>query len=169
MNNSYDRWGIKVISHDVFSPPKRDRRRQIPFRHGSYISGGERYYDDRQLRLECQLTKRLAKADFREIIYILSQRNSIFIWDEPDKYYCGELYESVDVTVFPREYGRSFILPFICEPFAYGPLESVALHKGINEINYPGTAETPARIVIRNPNSFPISGITVTVVQQVKN
>jgi phage-related protein len=166
--NSYDAWGIKVVGHDVFSPPKRDRRLQIPFRHGSYIQNSDKYYDDRHLRIECQLTRRLSKAEFREVIYILSQRSAIFLWDEPDKYYLGELYESVEVTVFPKECGRSFILPFVCEPFAYGPQQTIKLKQGLNAINYAGTAESPTLLVIRNPNNVAAKNIVVTAIQKIK-
>jgi len=167
-NNSYDLWGIKVINRDVFSPPKRERKRAIPFRHGSYDMGYEKYFDDRQIRVECQLTRQMSKADFREIIYVLSQKNMLFFWDEPDKFYRAELYESVTVEVFPRESGRNFTLPFDCEPFAYGMQESIKLCAGINGIMYTGTAEAPTLIIIRNPNPFPISGVMVTAVQQIK-
>ena len=51
-------------------------------------------------------------------------------------YYRGELFDSVDVDVFPREVGRDFTLPFICETFAYGPCENISVKKGINEITY---------------------------------
>ena len=166
--NSMDLWGLKVISHDPFSPPKRRRKTQIPFRNGAYNMGHERYYDDQTLILECQLTKQLSRADFREIVYTLSQRNALFMWNEPDKFYRAELYEQVDVNVFPREIGRNFTLPFICEPFAYGPHLSAKLSEGINDINYIGTAEAPTLIIIRNPNNFSISNITITAIQQIR-
>jgi len=166
--NSVDMWGLKVISHDVFSPPKRETRKKIPFRSGSYISGYDRYYDDRTLRMECQLTRQLSKSEFREIVYVLSLRNSIFIWDEPEKYYRAELYESVDVDVFPKESGRNFTLPFICDPFAYGPQQIIPITDGNNPIEYKGTAESPTLIIIRNPNPYPVSRITLTAVQRIK-
>jgi phage-related protein len=165
--NSYDLWGIKVINHDVFSPQKRESKQQIPFRHGSYDAGAKRYYNDRQLRLECQLTKRLGKGDFREIVYVLSQRSHLYFWDEPGKYYRGELYESVDVDVFPKQSGRNFTLPFRCDPFAYGPQINKKLYDGINEMEYGGTAEAPAFIIIRNPNDYPVSGIYITMVSKI--
>ena len=167
MNNCYDLWGIKVINRDVFSPPKRERKRQIPFRHGSYDMGYEKFYDDRQIRVECQLTRPFPKADFREIIYVLSQKNMLFFWDEPDKFYRAELYDSVSVEVFPREVARNFVLPFVCEPFAYGNQEIIKLDEGINGIEYTGTAEAPTLIIIRNQNPFPVSGIMVTAVQRI--
>ncbi len=50
--NSLTEWGIKVISHDVFSAPKRDRKQVIPFRHGSY-DYGEKYYSEKVIQLDC--------------------------------------------------------------------------------------------------------------------
>lgn len=162
--NSYDKWGIKIIDHDVFSPSKRNTSRQIPFRHGSHNMWRERYYNDRTLRLECQLTKQLSKASFREVVYVLSQRNALFLWNEPDKYYIGELYDSVDVDVFPREFGRNFTLPFVCEPFAYKSQVSSPLINGETKIEYAGTAETPTTLILKNTTNQTINSIVVTAI-----
>jgi len=166
--NSFDTWGIKVIIYDVFSPNKRSRRKQIPFRHGSYDMGYEKYYDDRNLRIECHLTKKLSKADFREIIYVLSQKSSLYFWDEPDKFYRCELFDSVDINVFPQEIGRVFILPFVCEPFAYGRMETIKFNAGKNPIEYIGTVQTPTILIIKNNNDFPISNILITAIEQIR-
>lgn len=159
--NSLEDWGIKIIAHDVFSPNKRPRNKMIPFRHGRH-DGGRKYYDERIVRLDCLLTRKMSKAECREIIYWLSQRAQLRLWDEQDKYYIGELEESVDVDVFPNEVNRQFTLPMRCEPFAYSTLNRIPIINGINPIDYKGTAETPTLLIIRNPNNFLVSNITIT-------
>ena len=162
--NSLERWGIKVLAYDVFSPNKRERNRQIPFRHGRY-DYGKKYFDERIVTLQCATEeKELTKAEMREVILWLTQRGRLTLWDEQDKYYVGELEESVDVDVLPQEVKRAFSLPFRCEPFAYGEQNNLPIENGINRIDYRGTAETPSLIVIRNPNPFPVTGITLTTV-----
>jgi phage-related protein len=104
----------------------------------------------------------LSKAEFREIIAVLSRRIRIFLWDEPDKHYIGELFEETDVTVFPKEVNREFTLNFVCQPFAFGEQQVVHLTRGVNNVTYTGTAETPTLLVIRNPNSFAIANIHIT-------
>jgi len=167
LTNSIEKWGLKVIIYDPFSPQKRNRQLQIPKRHGSTEMGRERWYDDRILELDCMLTRKLTKHDYREIVYELSHRNRLFFWDEPDKYYIAELFETVEVDVFPREVMRQFKLPFRCFPFAMGAQRVQALSTGINAVDYRGTAESPTIISIRNPNTFPISHIILSTVRRI--
>ena len=162
--NSLEAWGIKVLAYDVFSPNKRSRNQKIPFRHGRF-DYGKKYFDERIVSLRCTTEeKKLTKSEMREVVLWLSQRGRLALWDEPDKHYVGELEESVDVEVLPQEIKREFLLPFRCEPFAYGERNQKQIMSGVNRINYRGTAETPTLIVIRNPNDFPVSNITVTTV-----
>jgi len=156
-----DHWGVIVNAHDVFAPPKRARKVQIPHRDGAYDYGAKNY-EERILSLECLLTRETTRADFREIIYQLSQKRNITLWSEPDKYYVGELYESPDVNVWFRDKRREFTLNFICEPFAYKIVNSVPIVTGTNVIPYNGTAETPVLLILRNPNPVSVSNITIT-------
>jgi phage-related protein len=164
--NSFERFGIKVIAHDVFSAEKRPRNVQIPFRHGRF-DFGEKFFDQKIVRLDCELTTPLTKHEMREVIFWMSRRSSLWLWDEPDKHYIGELIETVDVNVFPKEVSRQFELPLICEPFAFSSQERIPLQRDINLIDYEGTAETPTLIVIRNPNDHAITNLTLTAVQQI--
>ena len=149
----------------MFSAPKRDRRQTIPFRHGAFDQG-RKFYDERILRLECRTERQtLTKAEMREVIFWLSQKSVIRLWDEQDKFYVGELMESAAVDVFAQRVMQQFTLPFVCEPFAYGRQVTQQLTRGANPIKYDGTIETPTLLVIRNPNSFPISNIVVTAVK----
>lgn len=163
--NSVDAWNLKVISHDFFMPAKRERKIVIPGRSGAYDYGAK-YYDERILSLECVLERRVQKSLFREIIYTLSKKKEIRLWDEPDKYYIGELYDSGEVTVYPQEYLREFTLEFVCEPFAYRNTVTFPVKEGTNAVNYTGTAEAPPVIEIFNPNPFPVQNIVITAVKR---
>jgi len=164
--NSLDEWGIKVIAYDVFNAPKRERKQIIPLRSGAY-DYGEKYYDERIIQLDCCTEEReLSKAEMREVVYHMSQKNRLILWDEPDKYYIGELFDSASIVVQPKRVKQQFTLSLVCEPFAYKAQVSIPLKQGINAINYQGTAETPTIIVLKNPNSFPITNITITSIQK---
>ena len=167
--NSYEEWGIKVIAYDMFSADKRNRQKTIPFRDGAH-DYGRKFYDNKILRLDCATENDTipSKAAMREVIFHMSQRNTLRLWDEQDKYYVGELINSADVKVLPKYQKQIFILEMICDPFAYGDRISIPLQHGITPITYRGTAETPTMIIIRNPNNFAVSNISVTAIQQVK-
>ena len=94
--NSMDDWGIKVVGYDVLLPPKRSRKLTIPGRSGSFDFGAKNW-EDRPLRIYCMLTRQMTKAKFREIAYLLSKKAQLRLWNEPDKYYIAELYESPEV------------------------------------------------------------------------
>jgi len=160
-------FGIEIVAYDVFSAPKRDRRVKIPFRHGTFDQG-RKYFEDRILRLECRTERReLTKAEMREVIFWLSQKSIIRLWDEPDKFYIGEIMESAAVDVFAQRVMQHFTLPFLCEPFAYGRQVTEDIKTGANPIEYRGTAQAPTLFVIRNPNDFPVTNITISAVRQV--
>lgn len=163
--NSVDDWGIYVIATDSFLPPKRERKISIPGRSGSYDYGAKSW-DERTLRVECRLMNQISKAEFREIVYILSKKNRLRLWNEPDKYYMAELYDSADVMDYYLESMRDFELTFVCEPFAYGENVTTAITDGRNRIAYKGTAETPAVIVLRNASDDEIANVTITAIKR---
>lgn len=169
LHNCYEMWGMKIISYDTFSAPKRPRRKQLPFQHGTRKLSGQSYFSDKTIEVDCHLTRHLPKAELREIIAILVRPMRLFFWDEPDKYYIAELFAEVDVDVFPSEVRREFTLPFIAEPFAYGEQNRVRLHRGINYIDYTGTAEAPTLIVLRNVNNHNIVNPTVTSIERISD
>jgi phage-related protein len=161
-----DQWGIKVIAHDVFMPQRRERKQQIPYRNGMY-DYGSKYFEERELTLDCLLTRQIRKAEFREIIYELSRKRSIYLWNEPDKYYVGQLYEPAEVIEFPAEIMREFSLVFLCEPFAYGQqAQVISLARGENPIVYGGTAETPCLIRIKNNLPFDVYEVYLTILRR---
>ena len=166
--NSLEAWGIKVVAYDVFGPQKRDRKQQIPFRHGSY-DYGKKYYNNRTIRLDCMTEiKPLSKSDMREVIYWLHQKSALYLWDEPDKYYIGELLESVEVEVLPKYIKQRFVLPMICDPFAYKAHTSRPLTSGINTVDYKGTVESPTMIILRNINEVSVSNVVLKAVQHIR-
>ena len=88
--NSVDDWGLMVIAYDYLLPPKRARKITIPGRSGSYDFGAKNW-EERTLRMTCTLTRQVTKAEFREIIYALSKKARLRLWNEPDKYYIADL------------------------------------------------------------------------------
>ncbi len=163
--NSVDDWGIRVIAYDFLMPPKRARKITIPGRSGQYDYGAN-CWDERTLRLECRLERQLSKSDFREIIYELSRKRGLRLWNEPDKYYMAELYDPGEVQDYFMEAARDFELNFTCEPFAYGNTVQMPISGGRNAIKYAGTAETPCTIILRNTSTSNIQNIKITAIKR---
>lgn len=159
-------FGIKVISYDPFSPPKRRRSRVIDFRHGSFDLG-TKFYSDRIITLECHATHHLGRAELRKVSFWLSGRDRLILWDEPDKYYIGELMDSADVAVAGGRARHRFVLPFVCEPFAYGQQVIKHITGGENAVEYGGEADAPTMLVIRNQGTANISNIVVKAVSSI--
>ncbi|MCL2856207.1 MAG: hypothetical protein FWE19_00585 [Oscillospiraceae bacterium] len=173
--NSKD-MGIYARSYDFFMPPKREKRKKIPFMHGTHDYGAA-FFDDRELRIKCfwfnNKLENLSRADIREITFWLSRKGRIVLDCEPDKHYIGELYDPAALEMhydMAREDIRStdggFYLSFVCEPFAHGAQIIMPIQRGENPVEYMGTAESPTLIVLRNPNSFPISSIRITALSR---
>lgn len=157
--NFRDDFDIRVIKTDYILPPKRERKISIPGRHGQYDYGAE-CWEERIIRLECDLNKKLSRADLREISYVLSKKGKLFLWDEPDKYYVGEIYNGGEIFDYPKQNIRTFTLEFICEPFAYREAKSFDFIKEL-EIDYKGTMTTPCIIELEGPaNNITITHLT---------
>lgn len=163
--NSLTDWGIRVVKYDTLTPAKRPRKVSIPGRSGQYDYGA-RCWEERTVRIECVLEQKLSRARLREIAGALSKKARLRLWDEPDKYYIGELYDPAEITDYYDEAMREFTLSFVCEPFAYGRIVSLPLHAGTNAVDYAGTAETPCVIVLRNLSSADIMNLSITAVKR---
>lgn len=163
--NSMDAWGIQVIATDTFLPPKRARKISIPGRSGSYDYGANSW-EERVLRIECRLLRQMSKAEFREVVYYLSKKQRLTLWNEPDKYYVAELYDATDVLDYYNESMRDFELEFVCEPFAYGRTVTTPIRKGRNVVDYRGTAEAPCVVVLRNDSDEDAENIKLTVIRR---
>lgn len=139
--NSVEDWGMMVVATDVLLPPKRRRKITIPGRSGAYDFGA-RNWEERTIRLTCTLMRQMSKGEFREIVYALSKKGRLRLWNEPGKFYVAELYDPSEVQDFYLETAREFELAFTAEPFAYGPTVTTHITNGRNALAYKGTAET---------------------------
>ena len=112
------------------------------------------------MRLTCDTRIKKTRNDIRELAYVLSFKNEIALWDEPEKRYIGRMYDPSELEdIYQTIY--KFSITFICEPFAYGDVVSDDLQSGKNAPKYEGTADAPTRITITNAGSTSISGIQI--------
>ena len=164
-------YDIHATSYDFFNPPKRENRKEIDFRHGSYVYDHE-IYSDRHLQLNCFWLKQKTRKEIREITLWLSRRGQLVLDIDSGVHYIASLYESTDLEAIWQRgqilnnvalYGR-FALKFRCFPFAISPQTTIPLSHGANDIDYQGTAGTPTNIIIRNTGTTPIHGVTITAV-----
>ena len=96
----------------------------------------------------------------------LSRKDRLRLWDEPDTYYIGEMYDPAEITDYFDEAMREFTLSFVCEPFAYGRTVTLPLSSGENTIPYGGTANAPCLIVLRNTSAAEVANLTITAVKR---
>ena len=156
-------FGISIAKvHDVLLPALRARQIGIPQTDGRYDYGAKNW-EERPLILECNIAKKPSRAEMRELAYVLSQKGKIVLWNEPDKYYIGRLYDPQVLTKIGR--GQlEFTLEFVCEPFAVGKTITQPLTNGNNPIEYKGTAETPCLIVLKNTGTETITNVQLTAI-----
>ena len=157
-------FGIKLadnsVPEDVLIPGLRSRKQTIPLQHGAYDYGAQ-YYDERQIRIECVTNRTITRADVREIAYILSKKSEIRLWNEPEKYYIGRVYNPPTLEQI-RNVGNRFEIEFICDPFAYRNTFTEYFTNRRYSPAYQGTAATPTYIVIENTGSGNITNIRIT-------
>lgn len=172
----YDTFGIMLLDtgmpEDLFIPAIRERKVTVPQRHGQYDFGAK-YYNERQLTLDCITASPVDKSQLRnyirEVTYVLSRKSEIRLWNEPDKYYVGRLYDEVSLTQL-RDLANSFTLVFTCEPFAYGETYTESFDANLQYIpNYGGTASTPTYIVITNVGNTNVSNIKIKQMDKKEN
>lgn len=154
-------WGITVSeTRDVMSPKLRERMVTVPGRDGSYDYGA-RTYDQRILMLECDITRPMTRAQLREVAYALSKKDRIVLWNEPDKYYIGRIYNAEELERVGTTQKR-FTLEFTCDPFAYGRTVIRPIAAGENAVDYAGTARAPCLIVLNNTGSAAVVNVRVS-------
>lgn len=145
----WDSWQLRILRvHDFLKPKLRPRKVQIPQRDGEYDFGAE-YYDERLLTLECIRMENITRHEEHELALVLSGKNRIRLYDDPEKYYIGRIYTEPELTQI-RNGGMRVTLEFTCEPFLYGQTKTEAFVNQQYVPNYAGTAPTPTYIVIRN-------------------
>lgn len=152
------RYGVRAVSHDVLVPRLRPRLLAVPGRDGSYDFGAKRY-DDRLVRIACDSRRALTRQEIRELAHLLAQKGRLVLWDEPEKYYVGRLYDDAALTYLGRV-GHAFDLTFVCEPFACGQTVTKALG---GRVDYEGTAECGTRVVLKNTGSTLIRAVRMIV------
>ena len=155
-------YGIQLEAEpqDVILPPLRARKITIPERHGAYDFGAK-YYDERGLQLQCVTIRALSRDAVREISWMLSKKSEIRIWNEPEKYYIGRIYDSAGLTQL-RNIGNKFTLTFVCEPFAYGQTVTAPFDGLTYRADYQGTAPTPTYIQIVNNGETAATNIRIS-------
>lgn len=164
----FQRFGIQItddgMPNDVLKPQLRERKVTVPLRNGAYDYGAH-YYDERPLTINCVTVRAGTRDDAREMAYLLSKKSQIRLWNEPDKYYIGRVYQTPDLECL-RIKGNRFTLNFVLEPFAYGQTytESFVNLKFVPD--YKGTADTPTYIVIRNTGSG--NAVNIQIAQSIK-
>ena len=161
-------YGIYATGHDFFNPPKRQSRKKIDFRHGSYDFENN-MYDNRILNLHCFWKDIKHRHDIREITLWLSRKGQLVLDVEPDKHYAASLYDSSELNAFYQRGANNnqaqagtFDLSFFCEPFAYSDQTILGIQSGYTDLEYKGTAPTPTLIIIRNGSNVPVRNISVT-------
>lgn len=162
-----EKYGVWCTAYDTFFPPLRSRKITVPGRSGAYDYGSNEY-DERTLRLECDTRTGKTRAEMREIAYALSKKHEIRIWQEPDKYYIGKLYDPSELEDLGQIVYK-FTLTFVCEPFAYGETVQVDFQGPVWSASYEGTQETPTRLQITNTGSTTANGIQITITEKRDN
>lgn len=149
-------YGVRCVAYDVLLPKARARKVTLPMRDGAYDFGAQ-YYEERQVKLDCDSLMGLSRRQLREAAHLLSKKAPLVLWDEPDKYYVGQLENSAALSYLGR-LGHAFTLTFVCDPFAYGRTVQEAIG---GRMTYGGTARTPTRIEIYNAGSAAVQGVRI--------
>ena len=152
-------WGIYVVAYDVLMPELRERKVIVPGRSGAYDFKAK-YRGERPIRMECDLRNNLTRHQLREVAYILSKKNTIRIWDDPEVYYIGRIYDASELNDI--SIGFEFTLNFKCDPPAYGAVNVLQVRGSEpTRVSYAGTEETPTRISIINNGANDAVGIQI--------
>lgn len=151
-----------------FSPPKRLRRISIPGVNGTY-DYGTKNFDDIGITLECYCKKEYDRSTFREVVYWLSKKGRLYIWDDQDKYYIAEYQTEPSLTWQNLSHMNPFRLNFLCEPFAYKDDEKTPLQMGENVVKYNGTYEARPILRLYNTSNSDIVNLSLTLVEKEEN
>lgn len=156
----FEQYGIMMLHYDVLLPKLRERKVTIPMRSGAYDYGAK-FYDERTIKVECDTRRSLSKDEVREMAYLLSKKNQLRFWNEPDRYYIGRVYDTAELN-YIGSIGYEFSLSFVCEPFAYGETVQAEVPRKFI-VDYKGTAPTPTRLTIKNVGTKNVTGIQVRI------
>lgn len=159
-----EKFGVWMVAYDTFLPPLRSHKTIVPGRSGAYDFGSEEY-DERTVRLQCDTRTGISRGRMREIAYMLSKKNELRLWTEPDKFYVGRIYDPPELEDLGQIVYK-FSLTFLCEPFAYTEPRVVTPPAALWNAEYAGTAKTPTRIEIVNTGETTAVGIKLTATER---
>lgn len=159
-------FGIRIEkTRDALMPKLRERKIIVPDRDGAHDYGAK-YYDERIVGFDCVSVSSLTRQQMRELACALSVKNTIRHWREPEKYYVGRIYDASVIELIGQE-GSRYPLDFVCDPFANGEQVTKTFNNSKNW-TYAGTARTPTRITITNNNAFAVTGITISMREEIQ-
>lgn len=158
----YQQFKIRVLIYDLFMAERRQKKLVVPGRSGAYDFEADEH-EERPLRMTMEVEGNITDAQFDSLKYTLSRKGRIVLWDKPDRYFVGRLYDPAEVMDSFRHAKREFEASFLCEPYAYATEPTMLVSKKqIMPIDYIGTRKTPTRITIRNTGSTTLRGVTIT-------
>ena len=164
----FQTYGIQItdngLPEDVLIPQLRSRKITLPLRNGAYDFGAK-YYDERAIAVSCVTVKANTREAVRDLAFLLTRKNQIRFWNEPDKFYIGQVYQAPALEQL-RNIGNRFTLTFVCDPFAYGPEISQTFTTVEYTPHYAGTAPTPTKITITNTGNTVINTINILQLQE---
>lgn len=156
----YDTFGLRIVDcdYDYLSPAPRESKQSIPLRSGAYRFT-EKYHEERQIMLSVR-AENPVRTFWRELSYALDKKANLYIYDEPEKYYTGRIYDPSQIKRL-RNVGVEFDLVFTCKPYAIGRSVTDTFTGNVYYPNYNGTANSPTIITIRNTGNNAVTGIRV--------
>lgn len=158
--NSADAFGIYVRQKMLLAPNKRINKKIIPNRNGSY-KYSMRSWEEVTLNLDLFCATDFERDDFRQVSSWLSQPGKLYFWDEPDKYYEGEVERFPTFDEYSLLRMQEIKMDFVAFPFALGPEKTINLKSGDNTIIYSGSAPMPPIIELRNNTASPITNLKI--------
>lgn len=156
----YETFGLRITDcdYDYLSPAPRERKQTIPLRSGAYRFE-EKYHEERQILLSIR-AENPVRTFWRELSYVLDRTANLYIYDEPEKYYTGRIYDPSQIKRL-RNVGVDFELVFTCKPYAIGRSTTDVFTNNVYYPDYHGTANAPTVITIKNTGQTAISGIRI--------
>lgn len=156
----WDAWQLRILDVvDILKPRLRARKKQLPLRDGEYDFGAK-YYEERNLTLKCIRMSDITRHEQHELAYALQQKSQIRLYDDPEKYYTGRIYDEVELQPI-RNGGLQIMLKFRCDPFLIRNSITDVFDGNVYYPNYHGTVNSPTIITIKNTGSVPVSGIRI--------
>lgn len=162
----YEQFKIRVVKYEVFMAERRQRRVTVPGRSGSYdydaAAKQRATHNDRPLRMELVVDGFITEDRFDDLKYTFSRKGRIVLWDKPDRYFYGDLYDPAEVIEYFRHSMREIEVSFLCDPYAYANAPTtLTSSEAILPISYKGTREAPTYITIRNTGTTPMQAVRI--------